>query len=198
MKQSILISANLVRAMLVTGSDLNQAGVIDATFMISQVFDELVSDMTNSIEPISGLAHAMIEQQIIKTPNEVVAMVRKFIDGGVNDNDKNEGRAGGAMTPDLRPVAETGQQPAVIIRKSVTPDFIICLEDGKRRKMLRRHLGTVYGMTPEQYRAKWGLPADYPMTAPNYSKQKSAYAHSVNFGTFSTVYRKTPRGRKMA
>ena len=199
MGQSIRQSASLVRALLVTGSELNAAGVVDATFMIGKVFDALISDKADSVEPIADLARAMIEQRIIKTPDEVVAMVRKFMtEPSLNDNHLTEGREGGTMTPDLRPVSETGQQPAVIIRKSVTPDFIICLEDGVKRKMLKRHLGTVYGMTPEQYRAKWGLPDDYPMTAPNYSKQKSAYAHSVNFGTFSTVYRKTPRVRRGA
>jgi predicted transcriptional regulator len=65
--------------------------------------------------------------------------------------------------------------PAVPIRKSVTPDYLICLEDGKKMKMLKRHLRTTYGMTPEQYREKWRLPADYQMVAPNYAAQRSAF-----------------------
>ena len=66
--------------------------------------------------------------------------------------------------------------PAVPVKQSVTPDYIICLEDGKKLKMLKRHLATAYGMTPEEYREKWGLPADYPMVAPNYAKQRSSLA----------------------
>lgn len=70
----------------------------------------------------------------------------------------------------------------VSIRKSITPDYIVCLEDGKKLKMLKRHLRTVYGMTPEEYRAKWGLPSDYPMVAPNYSRQRSAFAKKIGLG----------------
>jgi predicted transcriptional regulator len=71
--------------------------------------------------------------------------------------------------------------PAVSIRKSVTPEFLICLEDGKQFKSLRRHL-TVLGLTPEQYREKWGLPANYPMVAPNYAAQRSALAKKMGLG----------------
>jgi predicted transcriptional regulator len=71
--------------------------------------------------------------------------------------------------------------PAVSVRKSVTPDYLICLDDGRRFKSLRRHLATL-GMTPEQYRAKWSLPSDYPMVAPNYAAQRSALAKSLGLG----------------
>lgn len=74
-------------------------------------------------------------------------------------------------------------QPAVPIKKSVTPDYIICLEDGKKLKMLKRHLKTAYDMTPEDYRERWGLPADYPMVAPNYAKQRSRLAKEIGLGT---------------
>jgi len=74
----------------------------------------------------------------------------------------------------------------VAIRKSVMPDYIVCLEDGKKLKMLKRHLRTVYGMSPEEYRAKWGLPADYPMVAPNYSRQRSAFAKKIGLGRTAT------------
>ena len=73
-------------------------------------------------------------------------------------------------------------QPAVSVRRSVTPDFIICLEDGRKLKMLKRHLATAYGMSPEEYREKWGLPADYPMVAPNYAKQRSSLAEKIGLG----------------
>jgi predicted transcriptional regulator len=74
-------------------------------------------------------------------------------------------------------------EPAVPIKKSITPDFIICLEDGKKLKMLKRHLKTAYDMTPEQYRERWGLPADYPMVAPNYASQRRTLAKKIGLGT---------------
>lgn len=74
-------------------------------------------------------------------------------------------------------------QPAVPIKKSVTPDYIICLEDGKKLKMLKRHLKTAYDMSPEEYRERWGLPVDYPMVAPNYAKQRSKLAKQIGLGT---------------
>lgn len=72
--------------------------------------------------------------------------------------------------------------PAVPVKRSVTPDYIVCLEDGKKMKMLKRHLRTAYGMTPDQYRAKWGLAADYPMVAPNYAAKRSALAKGFGLG----------------
>jgi len=75
------------------------------------------------------------------------------------------------------------QQPAVPVKKSVTPDFIICLEDGKKLKMLKRHLKTAYDMTPEEYRERWQLPPDYPMVAPNYARQRSKLAKEIGLGT---------------
>ena len=74
-------------------------------------------------------------------------------------------------------------QPAVPIKKSVQPDHIICLEDGKKLKMLKRHLKTAYNMTPEDYRERWGLPADYPMVAPNYAEKRSRLAKDIGLGT---------------
>lgn len=88
------------------------------------------------------------------------------------------------------------QKPAVPIRKSVTPDYIICLEDGKRLKMLKRHLQTTYGMTPDEYRAKWGLAADYPMVAPNYAKQRSDFAKQIGLGRTAGEGRRQGRGRR--
>jgi predicted transcriptional regulator len=73
--------------------------------------------------------------------------------------------------------------PAVPIKKSVYPDYLICLEDGLKLKMLKRHLRTSYGLTPEQYRAKWSLPPDYPMAAPNYTLSRSEFAKKSGFGT---------------
>lgn len=77
---------------------------------------------------------------------------------------------------------EAPLEPAVPVKKSITPDFIICLEDGKKFKSLKRHLRTRYGLSPEDYRAKWGLPHDYPMVAPNYAKERSNLAKRMGLG----------------
>lgn len=74
-------------------------------------------------------------------------------------------------------------QPVVPIKKSITPDYIICLEDGKKLKMLKRHLKTRYNITPDEYRERWGLPPDYPMVAPNYAAQRSELAKQIGLGT---------------
>jgi len=74
------------------------------------------------------------------------------------------------------------QKPAVPVKKSVTDDYIICLEDGKKLKMLKRYLRSRYGMTPEEYRAKWNLASDYPMVAPNYAKKRSEFAKQIGLG----------------
>ena len=80
-------------------------------------------------------------------------------------------------------IPETRQEPAVSVRSSIKPDYIVCLEDGKKLKMLKRHLMTHYQMTPEDYRAKWNLPADYPMVAPNYAEQRRSLAKKIGLGT---------------
>lgn len=79
-------------------------------------------------------------------------------------------------------VAEERPQPAVPVRKSVTPDYIVCLEDGKQLKMLKRYLKTRYNMTPEEYRERWNLPPDYPMVAPNYAEQRRNLAKQIGLG----------------
>ncbi|HUZ71564.1 MAG TPA: MucR family transcriptional regulator [Stellaceae bacterium] len=73
-------------------------------------------------------------------------------------------------------------KPAVPVRKSIQPEFLVCLEDGKRLKMLKRHLRSTYNLTPDQYRQKWGLPADYPMVAPNYAEERSSFAKKIGLG----------------
>jgi len=80
------------------------------------------------------------------------------------------------------PASQQDNRPAVTIRRSVTPDYIVCLEDGRKLKILKRHLRTAYNMTPEEYRKKWGLPADYPMVSPNYARQRSALAKKIGLG----------------
>src|SRR5947209_13762259 len=87
------------------------------------------------------------------------------------------GIAGSAAAVEAKP------EPKVSIRSSIKPDYIVCLEDGKKLKMLKRHLMTHYNMTPDQYRQKWGLSADYPMVAPNYAEQRRTLAKSIGLGT---------------
>ena len=86
-----------------------------------------------------------------------------------------------AAGPESAPAEVEAKAPAVPIRKSITPDFLICLDDGKRFKSLRRHLAAL-GLTPAQYREKWNLPSDYPMVAPNYAAQRSALAKKIGLG----------------
>lgn len=88
---------------------------------------------------------------------------------------------------------EPRPEPAVSIRSSIKPDFLVCLEDGKKLKMLKRHLMTHYKMTPEDYRRKWGLAADYPMVAPNYAEQRRKLAKAIGLGT-----KRRKGGRKAA
>jgi predicted transcriptional regulator len=97
------------------------------------------------------------------------------------------------------PEVQVQQKPAVPIRRSVRPDHIICLEDGKKLKMLKRYLRTTYDMTPEQYRAKWDLPPDYPMVAPNYAAQRSEFAKKIGLGkSRAAAAAKKARGRAKA
>ncbi len=98
--------------------------------------------------------------EIVRT----VSAALKQIEQGDNGQDKAAGK------------------PAVPIRRSITSDYIICLEDGRKLKMLKRHLRTTFGMTPDEYRARWGLPADYPMVAPNYAKRRSEFAKKIGLG----------------
>lgn len=88
------------------------------------------------------------------------------------------GGLGGGLSGEI----QLSQKPAIPVKRSVNPDFIVCLEDGKKLKMLKRYLRSNYGMTPEEYRSKWSLPADYPMVAPNYAAQRSEFAKKIGLG----------------
>jgi predicted transcriptional regulator len=102
------------------------------------------------------------------------AQITDVINSVYNSLHAIDGRASATTTAALK--------PAVPIKKSITPEYIVCLEDGRKLKMLKRHLRTEYNLTPEQYRQKWHLPADYPMVAPNYAKQRSAFAKEIGLG----------------
>jgi predicted transcriptional regulator len=137
----------------------------------------------------------------MKTHDELLALTADIVSSHFANNTVAPGDVPGVIESVYRTLAGLGspvaapapkQEPAVSIRSSIKPDFIICLEDGKKLKMLKRHLMTRYGMTPDDYRAKWGLPADYPMVAPNYAEQRRTLAKSIGLGTKRTA---KPRGR---
>ncbi len=95
----------------------------------------------------------------------------------------------------VQPAEQVRPEPAVPIKRSVTADYIVCLEDGKKLKMLKRHLATAYGLTPDEYRQRWGLAADYPMVAPSFAAQRSSLAKQIGLGSRARVGQKTGRGR---
>jgi predicted transcriptional regulator len=100
----------------------------------------------------------------------------------------------GGLSGSLASATATGQTPAVPIRKSVTPDFIICLEDGKKLKMLKRYLRTRFKLSPEAYRTKWALPPDYPMVAPDYAARRSEFAKKIGLGRSSKHEQRRKKG----
>jgi len=122
------------------------------------------------------------EQLLQETSRIVAAYVAKhpLPSGLLNELIQSVHQALASLSEGGTPAVD--QQPAVPVKKSVTPDYIICLEDGKKLKMLKRHLRTNFNMTPDQYRTKWGLANDYPMIAPNYAKMRSAFAKKIGLG----------------
>lgn len=137
--------------------------------------------------------------------NDLLALTADIVSSHVSNNTVATSELGdligkvyGALsTLGTAPAAEVPepQKPAVPIRKSVTPDFIICLEDGKQFKTLRRHLMTAYDMTPEEYKAKWGLPSDYPMVAPNYAATRAQLAKEIGLGKGGRQPTKKPQAK---
>ncbi len=99
-----------------------------------------------------------------------------------------------------KPEPEEPSKPAVPVKKSITPDYLICLEDGKKLKMLKRYLRTQYDMSPDDYRRKWNLPSDYPMVAPNYAARRSEFAKQIGLGRIGGAKKaaKKTRARKTA
>lgn len=127
------------------------------------------------------------------TNEDLLALTAKIVAAHVSNNSVALGDLAGLIQQvhqALRSIGSTTvtparPQPAVPIKRSVLPDYIVCLEDGKKLKMLKRHLKTAYNLSPEQYRERWGLPPDYPMVAPNYAKQRSQLARDLGLGTKS-------------
>ena len=122
---------------------------------------------------------------------EIMELTAEIVASYVSNNTVASGDLGSVIQDVYRALSTLGSvasqterpKPSVPVKKSVMPDYIICLEDGKKLKMLKRHLMTAYGMTPEDYRERWGLPADYPMVAPNYAKHRSSLAKKIGLGT---------------
>ncbi len=127
------------------------------------------SDTPNYLELTADIVSAYVSNNSV-TANDLPALI-----GEVH-------AALGRLTGKVEDAPVEVQKPAISVRKSITPDYIICLEDGKKFKSLKRHLRTQYNMTPEQYREKWGLPADYPMVAPNYAEARSKLAKEMGLG----------------
>jgi predicted transcriptional regulator len=124
--------------------------------------------------------------------NDLLALTTEIVAAHVSNNTVAVGDLPSLINQVYQSLANIGQapvvtterpQPAVNVKRSVHPDYIICLEDGKKLKMLKRHLKTSYNMTPEEYRDRWGLPPDYPMVAPNYARQRSKLAKEIGLGT---------------
>lgn len=123
---------------------------------------------------------------------DILSLTTEIVAAHVSNNDVSKGDIPGLIEDVYKTLSSVGgeapqkserPQPAVPVKKSITPDYLICLEDGKKLKMLKRHLKTAYDMTPEEYRERWNLPADYPMVAPNYAKQRSKLAKEIGLGT---------------
>ncbi|GAN78530.1 MucR family transcriptional regulator [Acidisphaera rubrifaciens] len=124
-------------------------------------------------------------------PSNVLGLTAQIVSAHVSNNPVSPDVLPTLIQEVYRTLANIGReppepekpQPAVPVKKSVFPDHIVCLEDGKQLKMLKRHLKTAYNMTPEQYRERWGLPPDYPMVAPNYARHRSSLAKKIGLGT---------------
>jgi predicted transcriptional regulator len=128
-----------------------------------------MDDQSDLIEMTAGIVSAYVGNNTVTTA-DLPALIKQV-----------HGALAAVGSPAAEPVAPP-KEPAVPLKKSITPDYLICLEDGRKFKSLKRHLRTKYDMTPEDYRAKWGLPKDYPMVAPNYAEARSNLAKQMGLG----------------
>ncbi len=127
----------------------------------------------------------------ISTDPDVLGLTAQIVSAHVSHNSVTPDALPALIQDVYRTLAGVGRepaqpdkpQPAVPVKKSIFPDFLVCLEDGKKLKMLKRHLKTAYGLTPDQYRERWNLPPDYPMVAPNYADHRSTLAKKIGLGT---------------
>jgi predicted transcriptional regulator len=144
--------------------------------------EEAVAPNTNLIEYASIIVQAYVGNNRASA-SEVAGLVKDV-----------HATLVGLTQPGGEASAATTQKPAVPIKRSITPDYVICLEDGKKLKMLKRYLRTRYKLTTDEYRTKWGLPADYPMVAPNYSTRRSEFAKKFGLGRKQRTSKKRKRG----
>jgi predicted transcriptional regulator len=144
------------------------------------------NDPTNYLEQATEIVAAFVSHNSIPA-SELPALIQAVYSALV-------GLGSGSAAPDV----EIRSEPAVPIKKSVTPDFIFCLEDGKKFQSLKRHLRTAYSLTPEEYRVKWGLPSDYPMVAPNYAQRRSQLARNSGLGTVRSTKGKSSKKEGLA
>jgi len=143
--------------------------------------DMEVSRSEDVLELVSSIVAAYVSNNPVPV-SELPAMIKSV--------HATLGSLSGGGTGDVA----TTQKPAVSVKKSVTPEFLICLEDGKKLKMLKRYLRSRYSLTPDQYRSKWGLPADYPMVASNYAHQRSEFAKKIGLGRSAPATKSRKRG----
>jgi predicted transcriptional regulator len=129
----------------------------------------MMEDQSDLIEMTAGIVSAYVGNNVVATA-DLSALIQQVHTALASV---------GAPTAEPAPAPK---EPAVAVKKSITPDFLICLEDGRKFKSLKRHLRTKYDMTPEEYRAKWNLPKDYPMVAPNYAEARSNLAKQMGLG----------------
>jgi predicted transcriptional regulator len=141
----------------------------------------------------------------VQTKETLITLTSDIVAAHVSNNDVAVADLPGLITNVYGALANLGEkvvveeakpQPAVAVRNSVKPDYIVCLEDGKKLKMLKRYLRTNYDMTPEDYRARWGLPADYPMVAPNYAEKRRDLAKKIGLGRKPGAVVRTRRAKK--
>ena len=133
-----------------------------------------------------------MEPRVMDEKSEIIEMTADIVSAYVGNNTiatsdlpaliQSVHRALANITGGAEPAEVAPKEPAVPVRRSITPDYLVCLEDGRKFKSLKRHLRTKYNMSPEEYRAKWNLPKDYPMVAPNYARARSELAKQMGLG----------------
>jgi predicted transcriptional regulator len=129
----------------------------------------MVAEKAELIDMAAEIVSAYVGHNKV-APDELPGLIQRVF-GALSEASTGEASA-----------ADRKHEPAISVRKSITPDFLICLEDGKKFKSLKRHLRTHYNLSPEEYREKWGLPRDYPMVAPNYAQARSRLAKKMGLG----------------
>jgi predicted transcriptional regulator len=163
LSQKFWLTQDIRASIMCDGSNLRLSGRQMAEPAAAKVAEEELLRMTADVVAAYVSNNTLPTAQLAEVINAVYISLRSL--------------EGQSAEPPPEPL-----KPAVPVRKSITADFLICLEDGKKLKMLTRHLRSTYNMTPDEYRSKWNLPADYPMVAPNYAEQRSEFAKRIGLG----------------